>query len=126
MVKLLLECWPTASAWEAGILVLQRENEGQSVIRRWEFSRGLLSGESLCREADVWRATADLRTAALPWMWQGRGGRLAADLEMHGLPDEEAKAMASRMRDTWPADPPPPSGGPCGGRGAVRRTSGAA
>ena len=58
----------------------------------------------------------------LTFAHRGISWDLAADLAMHGLPCEEAKAMAERMRDTWPADPWPLRASLVGGRGrrAVR------
>ena len=89
MVKLLLAV--------PGIRVFQRDKEGKSAMDVARTS----AVASLLEECEEVKRTFRALLLALAHRGVPRA-QVAADLAMHGLPDARAKAMAVRMRNTWP------------------------
>ena len=82
-----------------GIRVSLKDKEGNSAM---DVARNSVVAFVLEEVVAVKRTFGAL---LLTFAHRGISRNLAALLAMHGLPGEEAKAMARRMRATWPADP---------------------
>ena len=80
-----------------GICVLHRDKEGKSAR---DVAVSAEVATLLDEVVDVKRTFGAL---LLTLAHRGISRRMAAHLAMHGLPSMGAKAMAVRMRDTWPA-----------------------
>ena len=84
-----------------GIDVFKKNKEGKSALDVASYR----AVASLVNEVvDVKRTYGALLLAL---MHHGVSRAVASDVAMHGLPSEHAKALAVRMRDTWPAPPSP-------------------
>ena len=82
-----------------GIPVFQMDEEGKSAM---DVADDSVVATLLDEVVAVKRTFGAL---LLTLAHRGISQDMAAQLAMHGLPNKEAKAMAVRMRDTWPADP---------------------
>ena len=92
-----------------GIEVFNKDMEGKSAL---DVASNPAVASLLEEVVDVKHTYSALLIAL---MHHGVSRADASDVAMHYLPTEHAKAMASRMRDTWPADPSPPSADLAGG-----------
>ena len=82
-----------------GIEVFNENMEGKSAL---DVASSEDVREMLEEVVDVKRTYGALLLAL---MHHGVSRAEASDVAMHCLPTEHAKAMAVRMRETWPADP---------------------
>lgn len=82
-----------------GIEVFKKDKEGKSAL---DIALDRAVASLVDEVVDV---KLTYRALLLALMHHGTSRAVAPDVAMHGLPSEHARAMAKRMRDTWPASP---------------------